>query len=147
MDKELLDGYIKSIEEELRMMQGKNITTQFLNYLDCLMHTYKKLEKMKNKDEHEKSNEYGEEIGKIEGTMVDENLLTAFEEYKAYIKYKNEHKKTNRDSDLEKSHDELEHFLMAISDIFAEIEECSRDNMEERSMVKKYIKTMFQSFD
>lgn len=141
---------MNDIEEEMRMMRGKNITTQFLNYLDSLMCTYKKLEKAKKHDEYEKDKQSGYGNGmsdEIDGTDVDNNLRTAFDEYKAYIQYKNEYKKTNRSTDLDKSNDELEHFLMAISDIFAEIEECSRDSMDERSMVKKYIKAMFQSFD
>lgn len=144
MDKELLDGYMKAIEEELRMMQGKNITTQVLNYLDSLMCTYKKLDKFKHHEEMEKHSKDGYEM---EDTNVDDNLYTSLDEYKAYIQYKKEYKKSNRDTDLKKSHDELEHFLSAIFDVFAEIENNSRDNMEERSMIKKCVKSIYQLFD
>lgn len=121
-------------------MKGKNITSQVLKYIDDLMHTYKKLEKcIKHKDKEYKPKN-------IENTTVDDKINDSLTEYEAYCHYKREYSKSHKQSDLDMAHDELNHFLTAIVDAFMEMEEVSRNDMNERTLIKGKIKEIYQSF-
>lgn len=132
---------MKAIEEELEMMRGTNITTQVLKYLDDLMHTYKKLEHFMSDEDDENDKDL------IKGTMVDERLDNALDEVQAYCDYKKSYNKTHKQTDLDMAKDELSHFLQALVDTFEEIENLSRDDMEDRATIKKYIKQIYQNFN
>lgn len=144
INKELLESQALLIEEELEMIKEKAISNSKLDYINNLMHTYKKIEKFIKHDEEHKYN-YKED--KIKGTMVDERLSNAEDEYSAYMSYKETYKKSKLQSDLDMAHQELGHYLQNLVDMFMEVEKTSKDNVDERSIIKAKIKEIYQMFN
>lgn len=144
INKELLETYAYSIEEELEMMKEKPVSNSMLDYLDKLMCTYKKIKKLVKHDEKQ---EHGYSEDKIKDTMVDERLENAVDEYGSYMAYKDTYKKSKLQSDLDMAHQELGHYLQNLVDMFVEVEKCSKDIPEERSMIKAKIKEIYQMFN
>lgn len=141
MNKELLKSYKEAIEEELEMMKGKSISTQVLDYIDKLMHTYKELEEMCNEEVYVKS------FGDFDETEVDENVEDAIMKYVLYVKHRETYENSGKQQDLDMAHKELEEFLDAVVRASEEVEEASRDCMEDRMMIKSKIKSIYQMFN
>jgi hypothetical protein len=145
LNKEILECYIKSIDDELEMYKG-SMSPQILDYLKDLISMRKKLEKMEYEDEHG----YDEKEDKkdlIKGTLADERIENQLDEIKGYMEYKKMYEKTHKQTDLDMAKDELSHFLQALTDTFEEVEKLSRDDMEDRMTIKKYIKQIYQDFN
>ena len=140
---------MKSLKEEL-CMYSENLSEKTLPYIDELKHRYDKwekdlckldgtwVEKKKHKEDRERQD--------IEQTEIDEKLYDAVDEFADYKKYKDEYKKTGSNDSLTMSHQELGHFLTNLKDMFKELNEHSKDNTEERAMVKSAIKEIYQLF-
>ena len=140
---------MKSLKEEL-CMYSENLSEKTLPYIDELKHRYNKwekdlckldgtwVEKKKHKEDRERQD--------IEQTEIDEKLYDAVDEFADYKKYKDEYKKTGSNDSLTMSHQELGHFLTNLKDMFKELNEHSKDNTEERAMVKSAIKEIYQLF-
>ena len=140
---------MKSLKEEL-CMYSENLSEKTLPYIDELKHRYDKwekdlckldgtwVEKKKHKEDRERQD--------IEQTEIDEKLYDAVDEFADYKKYKDEYKKTGSNDSLTMSHQELGHFLTNLKDMFKELNEHSKDNTEERAMVKSSIKEIDQLF-
>lgn len=140
---------MKSLKEEL-CMYSENLSEKTLPYIDELKHRYDKwekdlckldgtwVEKKKHKEDRERQD--------IEQTEIDEKLYDAVDEFADYKKYKDEYKKTGSNDSLTMSHQELGHFLTNLKDMFKELNEHSKDNTEERAMVKSTIKEIYQLF-
>lgn len=148
-DREIIEKYMKSLKEEL-CMYSENLSEKTLPYIDELKHRYNKwekdlckldgtwVEKKKHKEDRERKD--------IEETDIDEKLYDAVDEFADYKKYKDEYKKTGSNDSLTMSHQELGHFLTNLKDMFKELNEHSKDNTEERAMVKSAIKEIYQLF-
>ena len=148
-DREIIEKYMKSLKEEL-CMYSENLSEKTLPYIDELKHRYNKwekdlckldgtwVEKKKHKEDRERQD--------IEQTEIDEKLYDAVDEFADYKKYKDEYKKTGSNDSLTMSHQELGHFLTNLKDMFKELNEHSKDNTEERAMVKSAIKEIYQLF-
>ena len=148
-DREIIEKYMKSLKEEL-CMYSENLSEKTLPYIDELKHRYNKwekdlckldgtwVEKKKHKEDRERQD--------IEQTEIDEKLYDAVDEFADYKKYKDEYKKTGSNDSLTMSHQELGHFLTNLKDMFKELNEHSKDNTEERAMVKSTIKEIYQLF-
>lgn len=148
-DREIIEKYIKSLKEEL-CMYSENLSEKTLPYIDELKHRYDKwekdlckldgtwVEKKKHKEDRERQD--------IEETEIDEKLYDAVDEFADYKKYKDEYKKTGSNDSLTMSHQELGHFLTNLKDMFKELNEHSKDNTEERAMIKSTIKEIYQLF-
>lgn len=148
-DREIIEKYMKSLKEEL-CMYSENLSEKTLPYIDELKHRYDKwekdlckldgtwVEKKKHKEDRERQD--------IEQTEIDEKLYDAVDEFADYKKYKDEYKKTGSNDSLTMSHQELGHFLTNLKDMFKELNEHSKDNTEERAMVKSTIKEIYQLF-
>ena len=148
-DREIIEKYMKSLKEEL-CMYSENLSEKTLPYIDELKHRYDKwekdlckidgtwVEKKKHKEDRERQD--------IEQTEIDEKLYDAVDEFADYKKYKDEYKKTGSNDSLTMSHQELGHFLTNLKDMFKELNEHSKDNTEERAMVKSAIKEIYQLF-
>ena len=140
---------MKSLKEEL-CMYSENLSEKTLPYIDELKHRYNKwekdlckldgtwVEKKKHKEDRERQD--------IEQTEIDEKLYDAVDEFADYKKYKDEYNKTGSNDSLTMSHQELGHFLTNLKDMFKELNEHSKDNTEERAMVKSTIKEIYQLF-
>ena len=74
------------------------------------------------------------------------DAYVSVDEFADYKKYKDEYKKTGSNDSLTMSHQELGHFLTNLKDMFKELNEHSKDNTEERAMVKSAIKEIYQLF-
>ena len=96
------------------------------------------VEKKKYKEDRERQD--------IEQTEIDEKLYDAVDEFADYKKYKEEFISTGSSSAKDMSKQELGHFLMNLKDMFKELNEHSKDDIEERSMVKSAIKENYQLF-
>ena len=148
-DRDIIEAYMKSLKEEL-CMYSENLSEKTLPYIDELKHRYDKwekdlckldgtwVEKKKHKEDRERQD--------IEQTEIDEKLYDAVDEFADYKKYKDEYKKTGSNDSLTMSHQELGHFLTNLKDMFKELNEHSKDNTEERAMVKSTIKEIYQLF-
>lgn len=148
-DRDIIETYMKSLKEEL-CMYSENLSEKTLPYIDELKHRYNKwekdlckldgtwVEKKKHKEDRERKD--------IEETEIDEKLYDAVDEFADYKKYKDEYKKTGSNDSLTMSHQELGHFLTNLKDMFKELNEHSKDNTEERAMVKSAIKEIYQLF-
>lgn len=148
-DRDIIETYMKSLKEEL-CMYSENLSEKTLPYIDELKHRYDKwekdlckldgtwVEKKKHKEDRERKD--------IEETDIDEKLYDAVDEFADYKKYKDEYKKTGSNDNLTMSHQELGHFLTNLKDMFKELNEHSKDNTEERAMVKSAIKEIYQLF-
>lgn len=148
-DREIIEKYMKSLKEEL-CMYSENLSEKTLPYIDTLKCRYNKwekdlckldgtwVEKKKHKEDRERQD--------IEQTEIDEKLYDAVDEFADYKKYKDEYKKTGSNDSLTMSHQELGHFLTNLKDMFKELNEHSKDNTEERAMVKSAIKEIYQLF-
>ena len=148
-DRDIIETYMKSLKEEL-CMYSENLSEKALRYIDELKHRYDKwekdlckldgtwVEKKKHKEDRERQD--------IEQTEIDEKLYDAVDEFADYKKYKDEYKKTGSNDSLTMSHQELGHFLTNLKDMFKELNEHSKDNTEERAMVKSAIKEIYQLF-
>lgn len=148
-DRDIIETYMKSLKEEL-CMYSENLSEKTLPYIDELKHRYDKwekdlckldgtwVEKKKHKEDRERQD--------IEQTEIDEKLYDAVDEFADYKKYKDEYKKTGSNDSLTMSHQELGHFLTNLKDMFKELNEHSKDNTEERAMVKSTIKEIYQLF-
>ena len=148
-DREIIEKYMKSLKEEL-CMYSENLSEKTLPYIDELKCRYNKwekdlckldgtwVEKKKHKEDRERKD--------IEETEIDEKLYDAVDEFADYKKYKDEYKKTGSNDSLTMSHQELGHFLTNLKDMFKELNEHSKDNTEERAMVKSTIKEIYQLF-
>ena len=148
-DRDIIETYMKSLKEEL-CMYSENLSEKTLPYIDELKHRYDKwekdlckldgtwVEKKKHKEDRERQD--------IEQTEIDEKLYDAVDEFADYKKYKDEYKKTGSNDSLTMSHQELGHFLTNLKDMFKELNEHSKDNTEERAMVKSAIKEIYQLF-
>lgn len=148
-DREIIEKYLQSLKEEL-CMYSENLSEKTLPYIDSLKHRYEKwekdlckldgtwVEKKKHKEDRERKD--------IEETEIDEKLYDAVDEFADYKKYKDEYKKTRSNDSLTMAHQELGHFLMNLKDMFKELNEHSKDNTEERAMVKGSIKEIYQLF-
>lgn len=148
-DRDIIETYMKSLKEEL-CMYSENLSEKTLPYIDELKHRYDKwekdlckldgtwVEKKKHKEDRERKD--------IEETDIDEKLYDAVDEFADYKKYKDEYKKTGSNDSLTMSHQELGHFLTNLKDMFKELNEHSKDNTEERAMVKSAIKEIYQLF-
>ena len=73
-------------------------------------------------------------------------LYDAVDEFADYKKYKEEFISTGSSSAKDMSKQELGHFLMNLKDMFKELNEHSKDDIEERSMVKSAFKEIYQLF-
>lgn len=80
----------------------------------------------------------GQKFGKL--------IVIALDEFADYKKYKEEFISTGSSSAKDMSKQELGHFLMNLKDMFKELNENSKDDIEERSMVKSTIKEIYQLF-
>lgn len=148
-DREIIEKYMKSLKEEL-CMYSENLSEKTLPYIDTLKHRYDKwekdlckldgtwVEKKKHKEDRERQD--------IEETEIDEKLYDAVDEFADYKKYKEEFISTGSSSAKDMSKQELGHFLMNLKDMFKELNEHSKDDIEERSMVKSAIKEIYQLF-
>lgn len=83
---------------------------------------------------------------KIKDSHIDESLEDAIDEYSAYLGYKKEYLKTNNKDKLDMSYQELGHFLTNLYDVFKELDEYSKDEVEERAMIKSKVKEYYQLF-
>ena len=140
---------MKSLKEEL-CMYSENLSEKTLPYIDELKHRYDKwekdlckldgtwVEKKKHKEDRERQD--------IEQTEIDEKLYDAVDEFADYKKYKEEFISTGSISAKDMHKQELGHFLMNLKDMFKELNEHSKDDIEERSMVKSAIKEIYQLF-
>lgn len=148
-DRDIIETYMKSLKEEL-CMYSENLSEKTLPYIDELKHRYDKWEKdlckldgtWVKKEKHKEDRERKD----IEETEIDEKLYDAVDEFADYKKYKDEYKKTGSNDSLTMSHQELGHFLTNLKDMFKELNEHSKDNTEERAMVKSTIKEIYQLF-
>lgn len=148
-DRDIIETYMKSLKEEL-CMYSENLSEKTLPYIDELKHRYDKWEKdlckldgtWVKKEKHKENRERKD----IEETEIDEKLYDAVDEFADYKKYKDEYKKTGSNDSLTMSHQELGHFLTNLKDMFKELNEHSKDNTEERAMVKSTIKEIYQLF-
>lgn len=148
-DRDIIETYMKSLKEEL-CMYSENLSEKTLPYIDELKHRYDKWEKdlckldgtWVKKEKHKEDRERKD----IEETEIDEKLYDAVDEFADYKKYKDEYKKTGSNDSLTMSHQELGHFLTNLKDMFKELNEHSKDNTEERAMVKSAIKEIYQLF-
>lgn len=148
MNKEMLESYMKAIEEELEMMRGKSITLQVLKYLDELMYTYHKLSKCVNKYSEDEYVEYETNDDKdYEDLDEDKMLHKMLEHYKKYCHYKKEYQDYNKQNSLDMAKEELVEFFNIINMMFENIEENSRDDMEERDTIKSHVKQIYQMFN
>lgn len=97
-----------------------------------------------------KEENYAEEENKdedkIKDSHIDESLEDAIDEYSAYLGYKKEYLKTNNKDKLDMSYQELGHFLTNLYDVFKELDEYSKDEVEERAMIKSKVKEYYQLF-
>ncbi len=96
------------------------------------------IKKEKHKEDRERED--------IEETEIDDKLYDAIDEFADYKKYKEEYISTGSSSAKDMSKQELSHFLMNLKEMFKELNEHSRDDAEERSMVKNTIKEIYQLF-
>mgnify|MGYP006903494579 FL=1 len=147
-DRDIIETYMKSLKEEL-CMYSENLSEKTLPYIDELKHRYDKWEKdlcklegtwvkEKHKEDRERKD--------IEETEIDEKLYDAVDEFADYKKYKDEYKKTGSNDSLTMAHQELGHYLINLKDMFKELNEHSKDNTEERAMIKSSIKEIYQLF-
>lgn len=147
-DRDIIETYMKSLKEEL-CMYSENLSEKTLPYIDELKCRYNKWEKdlckldgtwvkEKHKEDRERKD--------IEETEIDEKLYDAVDEFADYKKYKDEYVSTGNSSAKDMSKQELSHFLMNLKEMFKELNEHSRDDAEERSMVKSTIKEIYQLF-
>lgn len=140
--KDTIIDYMKALEDELEMNKGKSITPQFADYLGNIL------------DKYEKFKGYFDKYDKIIKTNTNNTDDDAdFDEinnsdfYELYIEYKEKYKDTHKQSDLDQSQSHLKMFLDNLIEIFANIEEVSRDDMKERSLIKDNIKKIYQTFN
>jgi hypothetical protein len=140
--KELMEKHLKSIVDELEMYD--TVSSRSLPYVESLWEQYDKLSK---KLKHESKAELKIKEYEVEDEMVEEKLNDAIGEYEAYSNYKEEYAKSHNKDDLDMAHQELEHFLINITDMFKDICEYSKDNVDERTLVKSRIKEIYQIFN
>ena len=147
-DREIIEKYLQSLKEEM-MMYADSLSVNSLPYIDKLKCRYNKWEKDLCKLDGtwvKKEKHKDKEREDIEETEIDEKLYDAVDEFADYKKYKDEYKKTGSNDSLTMSHQELGHFLTNLKDMFKELNEHSKDNTEERAMVKSTIKEIYQLF-
>jgi hypothetical protein len=147
-DREIIEKYITSIKEEL-IMYADSLSEKTLPYIDCLKHRYEKWEKdlAKLDGTWEKKEKHKDKERKdIEETEVDEKLYDAVDEFADYKKYKDEYINIGSEESLNMARQELTHFMMNLKEMFKELNEHSRDNAEERALIKSGIKEIYQIF-
>lgn len=143
-DIEIINGYLNSIKEEL-LMYKDSLSEKTLDYISKLKKEYNCWEKDLMKiNEPIKSKSKDKEDNK--NTEVDNDLYDMIDEYLGYLKYKEEYFQTNSQEKLEMSHTELSHFLTLLLEMFNEISENSKDDVDERAMIKATIKSIYQMF-
>lgn len=149
-DKEIVEKYLTSIKDEL-MMYSDALSEKNLSYIDNLKKNYscweKDLDKINGLYKEENYAEEGnKDEDKIKDSYIDESLEDAIDEYSAYLGYKKEYLKTNNKDKLDMSYQELGHFLTNLYDVFKELDEYSKDEVEERAMIKSKVKEYYQLF-
>lgn len=121
-------------------MYDDGVSAKSLPYIISLWEQYDCLKKRVNEDkdkhEYEESNYYTEDKN-----SDDANLADMFKEYQEYIQYK----KDNQSASI--TYQELEHFMTNVVEVFEEIDNCSRDSLDERTLVKSRIKEIYQMFN
>lgn len=149
-DKEIVEKYLTSIKDEL-MMYSDALSEKNLSYIDNLKKNYscweKDLDKINGLYKEENYAEEGnKDEDKIKDSHIDKSLEDAIDEYSAYLDYKKEYLKTNNKDKLDMSYQELGHFLINLYDVFKELDEYSKDEVEERAMIKSKVKEYYQLF-
>lgn len=149
-DKEIVEKYLTSIKDEL-MMYSDALSEKNLSYIDNLKKNYSCWEKDLDKinglyKEENYAEEENKDEDKIKDSHIDESLEDAIDEYSAYLGYKKEYLKTNSKDKLDMSYQELGHFLTNLYDVFKELDEYSKDEVEERAMIKSKVKEYYQLF-
>lgn len=149
-DKEIVEKYLTSIKDEL-MMYSDALSEKNLSYIDNLKKNYscweKDLDKINGLYKEENCAEEGnKDEDKIKDSHIDESLEDAIDEYSAYLDYKKEYLETNSKDKLDMSYQELGHFLTNLYDVFKELDEYSKDEVEERAMIKSKVKEYYQLF-
>lgn len=143
INRETIIAYMKGIEEELEMNKDRSITSQFMDYMGNMLDKYERLEKYLDTDEDKHKNVSADEID-------DDNVIEEqddFNEYQKYIEYKEKYQESHKQADFDKSQESLKVFLDTLFDIFADIEEMCKDDIEERSLIKNHIKKIYQTFN
>lgn len=148
-DREIIEKYMKSLKDEL-CMYADGLSEKNLPYIDALKHRYDKWEKdlckldgtWVKKEKHKEDRNRRD----IEQTEIDEKLYDAVDEFADYKKYKDEFISTGSNSSKEMAHQELNHFMMNLKDMFKELNEHSKNDTEERALVKSTIKEIYQLF-
>ena len=145
-DRELIEKYMKSLKEEM-LMYSESLSEKSLSYIDALKCRYNKWEKdlCKIDGTYVKKDKEKEKIN-IEETEIDEKLYDAIDEFSAYKNYKDEYIDSHNDETLKMAHQELNHFMINLKEMFKELNEHSKDSAEERSLVKSAIKEIYQMF-
>jgi hypothetical protein len=102
---------------------------------------------------NERLNTYEKFINNLTQPKQIENVETKQDEkinpllkYQEYIYYKEEYNETHKQENLSIIHQALSTFLEGMIGAFENIEEVSRDNMEERALIKGKIKQIYQAF-
>lgn len=135
---DIINCYTKAIEEELELMKDKSLSPQSLTYIDSLLCTYEKLGKPLN---HK-----SEEIMLGDDEDEEEENLN---HYKHYIAHKMKYMENGDEKCLEKAHEHLKEFLSHLKSAIMEMErlmqDSTKENMDERAMVKDAIKAIYSS--
>lgn len=132
-NRNIIEQYMHSLEDEL-MMYKDSISHNSLPYIKNLKEMYDCFEK---ELEH---SEIPKEEYHMKNKSDEKNIL---DEYNNYLYYHNEYSKTGDKSNLDQAKMELGHFLSFLSDMFEEISEHTKEDMEEKSMIKAVIKNIY----
>lgn len=148
-DREIVESYIKSIREEL-MMYHDSLSPNAIEYVKKLKKMYNGFEKDLDKlngnyvTDDNKNQEYV--MKDIKDTYVDNNLYEAIDEFIAFKTYHEDYENTNSMEKKNMANQELQHFLNLMTDVFSEIGEHCKDDVEARTMVKNSIKNIYTNF-
>ena len=147
-DREIIEKYLKSLKEEM-LMYSDSLSANSLPYIDKLKCRYNKWEKDLCKLDGtwvKKEKHKDKEREDIEETEIDDKLYDAIDEFSAYKNYKDEYESTGGEDTLKMAHQELNHFMINLKDMFKELNEHSKNSPEERAMIKSCIKEIYQMF-
>lgn len=149
MKKDLIEKYLKNIEEELDMY-ADSLSENKMPYIDMLVDRYNKWESMKYGKDKDRTmptvniTRYNKE--KSEQHEIVDSLMDAIDEFNSYMDYKKEYMEDKDKDKLTMAHQELGHFLTNLYDVFKELDEYSKDIIEERAMIKSKVKEYYQLF-
>lgn len=137
----------KMMKEALQGLEKKGynatdfqVMSQVLdNMLDiCKIEHYSEKEKYQNDIAQSHTND-------IEGTEIDDNIISMNEHFRKYISYKKKYQHRHDEESMSKIMTELEEFLLCMMKILEEMR-TSSDFEKEREMIKGKLREMFSLY-